>query len=173
MSWRGVQPRSDKAEAKAWASHLGTETYRCRVCGWTVHYDGMVYDRLLHVCSQCVARLSNLYHRRHGGSWWHLDRATDEDLEAFGETRTQVIQKAFHRVPSGKAKISNRVRFKVYERDGFKCVYCGARKNLSLDHVTAEASGGSSDEGNLVTACRSCNSQKHTKSLADFWEGRE
>lgn len=48
----------------------------------------------------------------------------------------------------------------VRERDGGACVYCGARKYLSLDHLIAVSRGGSGDESNLVTACRSCNSRK-------------
>lgn len=48
----------------------------------------------------------------------------------------------------------------IKERDGGACVYCGATKYLSLDHLIAVSRGGSGDERNLVCACRSCNSRK-------------
>jgi len=38
------------------------------------------------------------------------------------------------------------------------CAYCGNyRYNMILEHVWPESRGGSSNPGNLVTACQSCN----------------
>lgn len=58
----------------------------------------------------------------------------------------------------------------VYQRDGHRCVYCGAHQNLSLDHVVPLSRGGSNDLDNLATACRSCNSQKSNRT-PDEWLG--
>lgn len=52
-----------------------------------------------------------------------------------------------------------RIRLRVLERDGWKCAYCGAPAR-SVDHVIPRARGGTHDLGNLVAACRSCNSRK-------------
>lgn len=168
-SWRGEQPDDSRTHAIQWAERLGVETYRCVICGWLRAKDGMAYDELLSVCSACASRVANLYHRKHGGDWWSREEATDADLAHFGECRDEPPAPARAK---GKAKISNDLRWHVYERDGFKCVYCGAKKSLSLDHVTAEANGGATIAGNLVTACKTCNSRKRTKSLADFWSQR-
>jgi 5-methylcytosine-specific restriction endonuclease McrA len=59
----------------------------------------------------------------------------------------------------------------VYERDGFKCVYCGSTGDLSIDHVTPLSRGCSDDIENLATACRACNSSKGAKSLEDWLGG--
>lgn len=171
MSWRGQQPAADRADAVAWAERLQTDTYTCRVCGWLRHQNGYGYDLLMQVCGTCAVRINNLYHRKHADDWFHRESATDADLAYWGEDREP---RPVPVVPAyTKAKIKTALRLKIYERDGFKCVYCGSRKDLSLDHVKAESEGGATTDGNLVTACKTCNSRKKTKSLADFWEMRK
>lgn len=151
------------------AVRLGLKRFVCRLCEVEHWLDGMGYDELLGVCSMCAGRIHNLYERKHGGRWFSRERAMEEDLAWFGDSRDAPPPE-----PSkSKAKIKNALRMKVYERDGFKCVYCGSRKQLSLDHVTPESKGGATSEGNLVTACRPCNTKKKTKSLADFWGARQ
>lgn len=64
--------------------------------------------------------------------------------------------------------ISKGLRFDVFNRDGFKCVYCGATPPgvlLHVDHVIPVASGGDNDIDNLVTSCQPCNLGKSAKSL--------
>lgn len=51
-------------------------------------------------------------------------------------------------------------RWTIYVRDGFKCRHCGSQWNLSIDHITPISKGGWSDDENLQTLCRSCNSKK-------------
>lgn len=170
--WRGKQSPSDLAEQQSWATRLGVGMFDCRLCGWTMAEDGQGYDTLMSVCCQCAFRLMNIYERRHSGRWFYAPSALPEDREYFGELNVPLeILMAPPPAPK-KAKISNAIRLKVYERDGYKCVYCGKKKELSLDHVTAESKGGATSAGNLVTACKPCNSKKRTKSLVDFWETR-
>jgi 5-methylcytosine-specific restriction endonuclease McrA len=59
----------------------------------------------------------------------------------------------------------------IFERDEFRCVYCGgqfAADELSLDHVQPRVRGGDRSEGNLVTACRACNTLKGQQRLSVF-----
>lgn len=51
-------------------------------------------------------------------------------------------------------------RDNVFKRDGYKCLYCGSRKDLTLDHVYPKARGGKTTWSNLATACKRCNSKK-------------
>jgi len=53
----------------------------------------------------------------------------------------------------------------IFERDGFRCVYCGATSQLELDHVVPLSRGGAHCADNLVVACRSCNASKGNKPL--------
>lgn len=56
--------------------------------------------------------------------------------------------------------ISARKRLRIYERDGYECLTCGARKDLTIDHVRPQSKGGSNEDSNLQTLCRSCNCSK-------------
>jgi 5-methylcytosine-specific restriction endonuclease McrA len=57
-------------------------------------------------------------------------------------------------------------RFTIFQRDGFRCVYCGLGVAdgavLELDHRDPNGPGNAS---NLVTACRTCNVGKGNRSL--------
>lgn len=64
-----------------------------------------------------------------------------------------------------------RLRFRILERDRFRCQYCGARApdvDLEVDHIVSVASGGSNDETNLITACFRCNRGKKEQSQPKF-----
>lgn len=69
---------------------------------------------------------------------------------------------------AARKAISKGVRFDVFKRDRFTCVYCGATPPnvlLHVDHVVAVANGGSNSIDNLVTACQPCNLGKSDKPL--------
>lgn len=51
-------------------------------------------------------------------------------------------------------------RQNVFKRDGHVCLYCGSKKDLTVDHVIPKSQGGKTSWTNLATACRSCNSRK-------------
>lgn len=51
----------------------------------------------------------------------------------------------------------------ILRRDAFRCVYCGEvfpPEELTVDHVQPQMRGGDTSGGNLVTACRACNTAK-------------
>lgn len=48
----------------------------------------------------------------------------------------------------------------IFDRDGHRCVACGSRNHLTLDHVVPLSKGGNDTEDNLQTLCKSCNSRK-------------
>lgn len=61
-----------------------------------------------------------------------------------------------------------RLRFKVFERDGFTCQYCGKKPPevlLHIDHIYPVAKGGATEIDNLITACADCNLGKSTLEL--------
>jgi 5-methylcytosine-specific restriction endonuclease McrA len=75
----------------------------------------------------------------------------------------KVVNKAVKKVVDRKC-IKRATRFAIFERDGFRCKYCGVRPGtgndikLELDHMVPICEGGTNDPGNLVTACNVCNS---------------
>lgn len=75
-----------------------------------------------------------------------------------------------------KGKTDSLRTYAVYHKTLGRCGYCGkgltmdsGRPNtFTVDHVLAERKNGSSGFGNLLPACRSCNSRKGTRSIEQF-----
>jgi hypothetical protein len=64
-----------------------------------------------------------------------------------GKTRADLAQNA-------------NLRWAIFERDGYQCVRCGSRRDLTVDHVVPVSRGGLNAPDNLRTLCRRCNSSK-------------
>jgi hypothetical protein len=48
------------------------------------------------------------------------------------------------------------------------CAYCGGAGDLTMDHVVPLIRGGRHSVGNIVPACRSCNSSKNRKFIVEW-----
>lgn len=59
-----------------------------------------------------------------------------------------------------RKKLSRSLIRQIWDRDGWECRHCGTHQDLTIDHITPLASGGTDDMGNLQTLCKSCNSSK-------------
>ena len=68
------------------------------------------------------------------------------------------IWQAICRVERGK--VTNKIRFMVYDRDHNRCRKCGSPYNLEVDHIFPIAKGGKSTINNLQTLCHRCNAKK-------------
>ena len=63
-----------------------------------------------------------------------------------------------------RGKVSNRMRFAIYDRDNHRCKKCGRRTdNLEIDHIIPISKGGKSTYDNLQTLCHWCNIEKSNK----------
>jgi 5-methylcytosine-specific restriction endonuclease McrA len=70
----------------------------------------------------------------------------------------------FVRVPfRSTAPLSRRA---VFARDHHRCQYCGSNAE-NLDHVVPRSRGGTHSWDNVVASCRSCNSRKEDRLLAE------
>ena len=49
------------------------------------------------------------------------------------------------------------------------CAYCGAKRNLTMDHVIPIKSGGRNILSNIVPACKSCNSRKNSSDIIEWY----
>lgn len=73
---------------------------------------------------------------------------------------------AFHRrvdmgfEPNAARKIPQDVKTAVWQRDGGKCVQCGAADYLEYDHIIPFAKGGANTVENIQLLCRRCNQKK-------------
>ncbi len=60
-----------------------------------------------------------------------------------------------------KTPISRSLQAEVFQRDGYRCRYCGSTDGpFELDHVYPEVKGGQTTADNLAVACKSCNRLK-------------
>ena len=62
-------------------------------------------------------------------------------------------------------------RQNIYLRDGYRCQYChwvGHASNLTLDHLLPSAKGGKTTWENIVTACKTCNMKKGSKTIEEL-----
>lgn len=165
---------SKRADSDFWRSEQGQQLKHhiqkrwpacpCAICKETIEVREAAYERF-GVCGDCARDVINIYSAQHSGDWFSSYDVSERAKEFAGDLVSQPREPRYVKKP-----IKNALRLKVYERDGFKCVYCKSKKDLTCDHVTPESKGGETAIHNLVTACKTCNSRKKTKSLADFWE---
>lgn len=63
-----------------------------------------------------------------------------------------------------RGRVSNKMRFSIYQRDNYRCRKCGYygknTRNLEIDHIYPIAKGGKSTYDNLQTLCSRCNKIK-------------
>jgi len=74
---------------------------------------------------------------------------------------------------SSTSWINRDKRLAIYDRDDFKCLWCGKRlfigiDRLSLDHLKPRTKNGKHHESNLITSCESCNSSRQDKPWKKF-----
>lgn len=69
-----------------------------------------------------------------------------------------------YRRKAERQRVTEKLRYQVMRRDGFRCQLCGATQadgvKLHVDHIIPVSKGGTSDIGNLRTLCDRCNRGK-------------
>jgi 5-methylcytosine-specific restriction endonuclease McrA len=71
---------------------------------------------------------------------------------------TVIRLRQFVRVPYREMPLTRR---NLFQRDGYRCQYCGCTgQALSVDHVLPRSRGGSDSWDNVTTACLPCNVRK-------------
>ncbi|HHX11142.1 MAG TPA: hypothetical protein GX729_07255 [Firmicutes bacterium] len=63
---------------------------------------------------------------------------------------------------------------KVLDYFDNECAYCGERDTeLEQEHIIPVSKGGKYEMGNIIPACRSCNSSKQNKNIHEWYEQQE
>lgn len=68
------------------------------------------------------------------------------------------------------ANISNKVRRRVYGRDGYMCALCDSTDGLQVHHAIKRSEGGSDFEENLITLCWRCHAVAHGMRFPEYPE---
>lgn len=120
--------------------------FRIVVTLYLARMNGQVYDKKSEVFDErnVYALLSRLQNK--SGAYY----------------RDRAIWDALCRVERGR--VSNKMRFAVMERDGYRCCHCGRAEgtagDLEIDHIIPISKGGKSTFENLQTLCHRCNVEK-------------
>jgi len=64
-----------------------------------------------------------------------------------------------------------RFRESIYQAWNYKCGYCGDSAT-SLDHIIPRFKSGSSSRHNLLPCCRSCNSNKGSNDMQEWFQSQ-
>lgn len=56
--------------------------------------------------------------------------------------------------------VPRKLRDRVFNRDGKKCLYCESTEKLTVDHIKPVSKNGKTIFSNLQTLCKTCNSKK-------------
>ncbi len=100
----------------------------------------------------------------------HLFSMTGGLQEATGQrsefvTSSIVMIRGHHRLPAGPHFVGLN-KYRLFARDRHVCGYCGRHcdeRELTIEHIRPVSRGGRHDWTNVVTACRSCNSRKGSR----------
>lgn len=60
-----------------------------------------------------------------------------------------------------------KIRSKIFDRDGYSCVSCSSAENLTVDHIQPLSLGGTNEARNLQTLCAGCHEDKHGRKFLD------
>lgn len=99
------------------------------------------------------------------GTWANneSEASTSNPIVKLTLNETAVKPKVIRRAEEDQRQVGSRLRFRVFQRDRFKCVACGRSPATDLkivlhaDHITPVALGGKTTIENLQTLCEGCN----------------
>lgn len=92
--------------------------------------------------------------------WW---------MAADGRLYHRVITERVEAMLMARDQRYRRHREAVLRAYGYACFYCGETEgHLTLDHVIPKSRGGAGEPGNLVPACRGCNSRKGARTPEEW-----
>jgi 5-methylcytosine-specific restriction endonuclease McrA len=69
---------------------------------------------------------------------------------------------------NGVYRVSAKDWQRELERHNNRCFYCRSEGVLTMDHVVPASRGGTHSVGNLVPACKSCNSSKRDRTIMEW-----
>jgi 5-methylcytosine-specific restriction endonuclease McrA len=84
-----------------------------------------------------------------------------------GRERRAAYRHKHGREGARSAVFPERVKRAAKRADWYRCVYCGDRRLLEVDHFCSWAAGGRSVRANAMTLCHWCNRVK-----SDYWQDK-
>jgi len=178
-----MQPRGEAMSEKA-------REFMFYSPSWTVDFMALSADERGILISLCVEMLNRngpvpladldrpwIYKRIYGCTRAKFHRALDR-LEKFNLVRIVdgkiVHDRCVEMIADARRRLARKdvPRKDIFERDGYRCSYCGTTDGpFECDHIMPVSRGGTNDNSNLTTACVSCNRDKRAMTV-DEWRGK-
>lgn len=79
------------------------------------------------------------------------------------ELQLRRTQKLCEREARQLRKLPKGTALRIFERDHYTCVKCGGQHIPTIDHIIPFSKGGTHEDSNLRTLCRSCNASKRDR----------
>ena len=89
-----------------------------------------------------------------------LARKLAKGIDRADRTYRKLVHLKTEVRPANRNHLSASKRKRILLRGKGRCVKCGSRENLEIDHVVPLARGGSNRLENLQLLCRDCNRRK-------------
>jgi len=91
---------------------------------------------------------------------WKVGLVTRRQAERFHREFRKLLARQHYMKPG--------LREAVLQRDGRKCLLCGATENLEIDHIIPLVTKGKTELDNLQTLCRQCHRTAKAETMVDF-----
>lgn len=129
-------------------------------------------------CRSCHAKANSVWRSKHRARHlatvrkWHSDnrdksRAANRAWTANNRKRRRNIDQA------RRTRLNNNGVFLVLDKEirrihGSPCANCGAKDNITVDHILPISRGGRHSIGNLQPLCKPCNSSKKDRLMVEW-----
>lgn len=120
-------------------------------------------DGLAYQCSLCASTKSRKYQQSEKGKAAAKEYRQSEKGKAAARKGAHNRRTHEHNTTADPVDTAA-----LYTLCNNACVYCREIEDLSIDHVVAVSAGGAYCDGNLLIACRKCNSRKGAKPVAEW-----
>lgn len=120
-----------------------------------------VYDSYIQIAKDIAPRLEVLTNKLSD----YFERNNEETVKIDQLSPDQLVSAS--QLAAKKIRVMPAIRWRVFQRDGWKCVACGlsALENtiLHVDHVVPRSLGRSDKLENFQTLCQTCNLGKSNR----------
>jgi hypothetical protein len=91
------------------------------------------------------------------------------DSAGIGKKDYGFVMAKFKQLSQGEI-FWNQIREYVKEKENKdECIFCGAKTDLTLEHLLPQIFNGPDDEKNVIWLCKSCNSSKGSRRLYEYF----
>lgn len=147
------------------------ETFICDACkkqheyfvtaGFAIPPAGIIInDGEIFICDECVLRYVNVNYDILNMLIYYKKTNSENFSEELFNSVEYFLPQIFK---MKRRALPTHLKTKILKKYNYKCVHCGSKDNLTIDHIKPYIKGGEDKEKNLQVLCRSCNSKKGTK----------